>query len=36
MSARITLGLVGARGHTGTELVRLLAGHPRFELAFVS
>ena len=36
MSAPITVGLVGARGHTGTELVRLFAGHPRFELAFVS
>ena len=33
---RITLGIVGARGHTGAELVRLVAGHPRFELAFVS
>jgi N-acetyl-gamma-glutamyl-phosphate reductase common form len=33
---RITLGVVGARGHTGAELVRLVAGHPRFELAFVS
>jgi N-acetyl-gamma-glutamyl-phosphate reductase common form len=30
------VGIVGARGHTGVELVRLLAGHPRFELAFVS
>ncbi|KAA2284531.1 N-acetyl-gamma-glutamyl-phosphate reductase [Arenimonas fontis] len=35
MSARIRLGLVGARGHVGSELIRLLAGHPRFELAFV-
>ena len=36
MSARIGIGLVGARGHVGSELIRLLAGHPRFELAFVS
>lgn len=34
MSLRI--GLVGARGHVGSELIRLIAGHPQFELAFVS
>jgi N-acetyl-gamma-glutamyl-phosphate reductase len=33
--ARI-VGIVGARGHTGAELIRLIAGHPRLELAFVS
>src|SRR5690606_38870932 len=33
---RFTLGIVGARGHTGAELIRLVAGHPRFELSFVS
>jgi N-acetyl-gamma-glutamyl-phosphate reductase len=32
----IRIGLVGARGHVGAELVRLLAAHPRFGLAFVS
>ena len=31
-----TVGLVGARGHTGAELIRLIAGHPQLELAFVS
>ncbi|MEO7432523.1 MAG: N-acetyl-gamma-glutamyl-phosphate reductase [Dokdonella sp.] len=31
-----TIGIVGARGHTGVELIRLLARHPSFELAFVS
>ena len=31
-----TVGIVGARGHTGTELIRLVAAHPHFELAFVS
>jgi N-acetyl-gamma-glutamyl-phosphate reductase len=36
MSARKALGIVGARGHTGAELIRLVAGHPHFELAFVS
>ena len=36
MSARIRLGLVGARGYTGAELVRLVAAHPRFELAYVT
>lgn len=32
----IPVGLVGARGHVGTELIRLLAAHPAFEIAFVS
>ena len=32
----IKLGIVGARGHTGAELIGLVAGHPRFELAFVT
>ncbi|WP_200949106.1 N-acetyl-gamma-glutamyl-phosphate reductase [Frateuria sp. Soil773] len=31
-----TVGIVGARGHTGAELIRLVAGHPALELAFVS
>jgi N-acetyl-gamma-glutamyl-phosphate reductase len=31
-----TLGIVGARGYVGSELIRLIAGHPEFELAFVS
>ncbi|MEO6263795.1 MAG: N-acetyl-gamma-glutamyl-phosphate reductase [Luteimonas sp.] len=31
-----TIGIVGARGYVGAELVRLIAGHPRFELTFVS
>ena len=32
----LRVGLVGARGHTGAELIRLFAAHPRFELAFVT
>jgi N-acetyl-gamma-glutamyl-phosphate reductase len=36
MADRKTVGIVGARGHTGAELIRLIAAHPRFELAFVS
>ena len=36
MSERFTLGLVGARGYVGAELIKLVAAHPRFELAFVS
>lgn len=32
----IKVGLVGARGHTGAELIRLIAGHPQLSLAFVS
>ncbi|MHB1272611.1 MAG: N-acetyl-gamma-glutamyl-phosphate reductase [Rhodanobacter sp.] len=33
---RKRIGIVGARGHTGTELIRLIAAHPALELAFVS
>ncbi|MGC1548121.1 MAG: N-acetyl-gamma-glutamyl-phosphate reductase [Rhodanobacter sp.] len=31
-----SIGIVGARGHTGVELIRLIAAHPVLELAFVS
>ena len=31
-----TVGIVGARGHTGAELIRLIAAHPALRLAFVS
>ncbi|AWV90916.1 N-acetyl-gamma-glutamyl-phosphate reductase [Bradymonas sediminis] len=31
-----TLGIVGARGFTGAELIGLLANHPGFELQYVS
>lgn len=31
-----TVGIVGARGHTGAELIRLIARHPQLDLAFVS
>jgi len=31
-----TIGIVGARGHTGAELIKLVANHPSLELAFVS
>jgi N-acetyl-gamma-glutamyl-phosphate reductase len=30
------IGIVGARGHTGAELIRLVAAHPHLELAYVS
>jgi N-acetyl-gamma-glutamyl-phosphate reductase len=36
MSGRKSVGIVGARGHVGAELIRLLAGHPHIDLAFVS
>ena len=37
MSAQTkSIGIVGARGHTGVELIRLIAAHPSLELAFVS
>ncbi|MGH8063326.1 MAG: N-acetyl-gamma-glutamyl-phosphate reductase, partial [Pseudoxanthomonas sp.] len=31
-----SVGIIGARGHTGAELIRLIARHPSLELAFVS
>lgn len=36
MRKTITLGLVGARGHTGAELLKLVQSHPDLELAFAS
>ncbi len=30
------IALLGARGHTGRELIALIAGHPRFELALAA
>lgn len=32
----LRIGIVGARGHVGAELIGLLAGHPAFELAYVT
>lgn len=32
----VSIGIVGGRGHTGAELIRLLAGHPHFQIAYVS
>ncbi len=34
--SKFSLGIVGARGYTGTELIKLVAGHPNIDLAFVS
>jgi N-acetyl-gamma-glutamyl-phosphate reductase len=34
MSDRHRVGVVGARGHTGAELVRLIRDHPRLDLLF--
>lgn len=34
MSNRFTVGLVGARGHTGAEIVRIVAGHPSLHLVY--
>lgn len=31
-----TIGIVGARGHTGVELIGLIAAHPSLALSFVS
>ena len=36
MTSKKSIGIVGARGHTGAELIRLVAAHPGLELAFVS
>jgi N-acetyl-gamma-glutamyl-phosphate reductase len=36
MAMKRTIGIVGARGYTGTELIKLVAGHGGLELAFVS
>jgi N-acetyl-gamma-glutamyl-phosphate reductase len=30
------IGLIGARGHVGSELIRLIETHPEFELGFIS
>lgn len=30
------IGLIGARGYTGRELIKLINGHPNIELAYVS
>ncbi|MBM9914497.1 MULTISPECIES: N-acetyl-gamma-glutamyl-phosphate reductase [Stenotrophomonas] len=35
-SSSFTVGIVGARGHTGAELIRLVAAHPSLQLGFVS
>ena len=34
MTEPYLVGLVGARGHTGRELIRLIAGHPEMMLAY--
>lgn len=36
MSKRVKVALIGARGFTGAELIKLLSAHPGFELAHVS
>lgn len=36
MMAKTTVGIVGARGHTGAELMRLIVAHTLLELVFVS
>ena len=35
LTTRVPVGIVGARGHVGAELIALIAAHPNFELAFV-
>ena len=33
---KTSIGIVGGRGHTGAELIALIAAHPQLELSFVS
>lgn len=33
---KVSVGVLGASGYTGRELCSLIAGHPRFELAFAA
>ena len=35
-AAKKTVGIVGARGYAGAELIRLVAAHPTLELAYVA
>lgn len=35
-TSKKSIGIVGARGHTGAELIRLVCAHPELELAYVS
>jgi len=35
-SDRLRVGIVGAAGYTGAELIRLIYAHPRLELAYVA
>ena len=35
-SGKKSIGIVGGRGHTGAELIALIATHPQLELSFVS
>ena len=35
-SEKTSIGIVGGRGHTGAELIALIAPHPQLELLFVS
>ena len=32
----MNIGVVGASGYAGGELLRLLSGHPKFNLAYIS
>ncbi|MCY3631697.1 MAG: N-acetyl-gamma-glutamyl-phosphate reductase [bacterium] len=36
MGEKTPVGIIGASGYVGAELMRLLAGHPKFDLRFVT
>lgn len=36
LERKLKVGIVGASGYTGTELLRLLAGHPHFEVVLAT
>ena len=36
MSAKVNVAVIGASGYTGLELIKILIGHPNFEIAYVA
>src|SRR5215475_10491938 len=36
MATKVRIGVLGASGYTGAELLRLLLGHPRAEIALLT
>jgi N-acetyl-gamma-glutamyl-phosphate reductase len=36
LSAKVNVAVIGASGYTGLELIKILIGHPNFEIAYVA